>query len=204
MQFGDPTLNPIYGAGEIDSPRVCLIFMNPTARNVASVDSWRGLRAPWIGTKNIWRMLNELALFNNKELMHRINEMKPADWDEEFSEQLYREIAKESLYITNIAKCTQIDARHLPDSTFKHFLPSLYEELDTINPEVTFTFGNQVSSLVLGRHISVSNYQNSESELIQLPNNKLSIYPTYYPVGQGMRNMSRAISRINIVLNNND
>ena len=53
-KFGVNNLNAIYGAGETKSPRLCFIFMNPTGRNISSVKNWRGIRAPWLGTKNIW------------------------------------------------------------------------------------------------------------------------------------------------------
>ncbi len=34
--YGDKHLDAIYGAGEIDNPKLCLVFMNPTRRNVSS------------------------------------------------------------------------------------------------------------------------------------------------------------------------
>lgn len=38
---GDKNLDAIYGAGQIKNPRLCLVFMNPTGRNVASDKKWR-------------------------------------------------------------------------------------------------------------------------------------------------------------------
>ncbi|KKP29559.1 MAG: phage SPO1 DNA polymerase-related protein [Parcubacteria group bacterium GW2011_GWA2_31_28] len=52
---GDKDLDSIYGCGEINNPSLCLVFMNPTARNVSSDKKWNCLKAPWIGTKNIWK-----------------------------------------------------------------------------------------------------------------------------------------------------
>ena len=114
--------------------------------------------------------------------------------------KVYSSVADQSMYITNIAKCTQDDARHLHNSIFQEYLPSLLEELDVIRPQRVFSFGNQVSSILLGRPISVSAYQNEEFEELSHSSSKHKIYPTYYPVGQGMRNIDKAIDRINCVL----
>ena len=198
---GDKSLNSIYGAGQINSPDICLIFMNPTATNVAAKTSWRGLRAPWLGTKNVWRLLNKLKLFNNLELLNQINSMKPEEWSEEFCLILYEEIAKQSIYITNIAKCTQIDARHLADSVYREYLPLMRTELAAIKPKAIIALGNQVSSVLLQKPISVSKYAEDEFEFLKMSDDlSLKVYPTYYPVGQGMRNMLKSISRINRVL----
>ncbi|WKZ31013.1 MAG: uracil-DNA glycosylase family protein [Candidatus Dojkabacteria bacterium] len=199
-KHGSPKLNPIFGAGKIDNPKVCLVFMNPTSRNIASSKEWSGILAPWLGTKHVWKMLHTLGLFTNDKMLDEISNRKPKEWDEAFAEELYSEIASASIYVTNIAKCTQDDARPLPDSIFKEYLPSFNREISLINPEITFTFGNQVSSVILGRSISVSSYLSSEFEPLEIDGNSLKIYPTYYPVGQGMRNMGKATERIKTVL----
>jgi len=196
-RFGSPKLWSIYGAGRIVNPEVCLIFMNPTARNVAASASWEGIRAPWLGTKNVWKLLYRLGLFRNHSMLSRIQNMKPEDWTPAFSQDLYNEVEKESVYITNIAKCTQDDARHLSDSIFKKYLPLMFTELEILKPKIVLTLGNQVSSILLGRTVSVSKYLNVESEDLTTPNGiNIKIYPAYYPVGQGTPNMSKTITRI--------
>lgn len=39
--YGEKTLDAIYGCGKIDKPKVCLVFMNPTARNAAANKQWK-------------------------------------------------------------------------------------------------------------------------------------------------------------------
>jgi hypothetical protein len=51
-RFGAKGLCSIYGAGCIDNPKAMFVFMNPTSKNVSVYQSWQGLRAPWLGTKN--------------------------------------------------------------------------------------------------------------------------------------------------------
>lgn len=192
---------PIYGAGQISKPKICLVFMNPTAKNVSSFAKWTGLRAPWLGTKNVWRLLNKLGFFNDEELLKSIMAIKPEDWTLGFAEQVYTSLANQSIYITNIAKCTQEDARHLSDTIYKEYRPSLLKELEIIKPEYIFTLGNQVSSVLLGKPISVSNYLKNEFEILKLNDgSEVKVYPAYYPIGQGTRNMNKAIGRIKKVL----
>ena len=127
--------------------------------------------------------------------------MKPADWTEEFSLEVYKEIAKNNIYISNLAKCTQTDARPLPDNVFKEYLDLIYEEIDHIKPQHIITFGNQVSSIVLNKKITVSGYEKNEHEILHIKKNQYKVYPTFYPVGQGMRNLPKAIARIKKIIN---
>lgn len=200
LKHGDSHLKPIYGAGQTKNPKVLLVFMNPTAKNVSSNLNWVGIQAPWLGTKNVWKLLFKLGLLTNKELIELTSKLRPEEWTAEFSETLYNAVAQDSLYITNIAKCTQIDARHLPDSIFKEYLPSLLNEIELINPEIIFSLGNQVSSTLLSKPVSVSNYLTTEYEELLVKGKTYKVYPTYYPVGQGTRNMSKAIERIQKVV----
>jgi DNA polymerase len=201
QKHGSKQLTSIYGAGETNSPNICLIFMNPTARNVSSELNWNGIKAPWLGTKNVWRLLYKLGLLDNQEIVNQILAMRPEEWTIEFSENLYKEIAKKSIYITNIAKCTQENAKHLPDSVYKEYLPLMIEELSILKPKLVIALGNQVSSVLLQKPISVSKYINDEFENLELKDKgTIRVYPSYYPIGQGTPHMPKAIERINRIL----
>ena len=64
LLYGDSSLQAIYGAGCINKPKIMFIFMNPTARNITADKNWRGLRAPWLGTKNVWGIFYKLGFCN--------------------------------------------------------------------------------------------------------------------------------------------
>lgn len=53
-KYGAQELDSIYNGGCDDNPDICFVFMNPTERNIASSKDWKGLKSPWIGTKNIF------------------------------------------------------------------------------------------------------------------------------------------------------
>ena len=62
LKFGAKELDSIYYGGCTENPDICFVFMNPTGRNIASSKSWRGIKSPWIGTKNIWDLFYKLNL----------------------------------------------------------------------------------------------------------------------------------------------
>jgi len=46
----------------------------------------------------------------------------------------------------------------------------------------------------------VSEYTKNDHELLTVKNDSYNVYPTFYPVGQGMKNMPKAIQRIQDIL----
>ncbi len=194
-EFWDSQLNPIYGAWCIDKPDVFFVFMNPTGKNISADKNRSWLRAPRLWTKNIWKLFNKVWIIS-KNLFEQIYCMKTNDWSPEFSLDLYTALAQDKIYITNLAKCTQIDARPLHDKIFKEYLDLIYQEIEIIQPQKIVCFGNQVSSILLGKNIKVSEYQKNECEELKIKNKIYKVYPTFYPVWQGMRNMDKAILRI--------
>ncbi|MCX6737161.1 MAG: hypothetical protein NTX26_00225 [Candidatus Parcubacteria bacterium] len=193
--YGDPSLKSIYGAGCIQNPKMIFIFMNPTASNISAHKNWQGLRAPWLGTKNIWNIFYELKLLS-KNLFDSIQKMKPEEWTADFANSIYSELTDKKVFVTNLAKCTQLDARPLGDVTFKGYLDLMFKEIDSINPQNIISFGNQVSSILLGKSVSVGDYIGVQNEILIIKNKTFKVYPTYYPVGQGRRNMPLAVRRI--------
>ena len=189
--YGDKGLDPIVGGGKTKSPDICFIFMNPTARNVAASKKWRSIKAPWIGTKQIWKLFLKTKLFDNN-LYEEITSVKAVDWDYSLANQVYKDLKKRNLYITNLAKCTQLDARPLPNKVFKEYLPLMRDELTFLKPKVVVTFGNQVSSILLDKPISVSKVRRQPFPL-EIQGETFQVFTLYYPVGQGARNINKAI-----------
>jgi len=188
--YGDKNLDAIYGCGNIRNPKVCLVFMNPTARNVSANKNWKGIKAPWLGTKHVWNMFYHLGLFN-EDIIEEINSKKPQDWDYIFSEKVYKIVSDNSIYITNLSKATQIDARPLPNDVFKQYRELFKQEMNQVKPEIIITFGNQVSSVLLEKNIKVSEYR-KKNEILDIHGGNYKVFPVYYPVGQGMRNIKIA------------
>lgn len=199
LVHGATYLKPVYGAGCINNPEIMLIFMNPTGKNVSANPDWPGVRAPWLGIKNIWKMFEELG-FICKQTGDQIQILKANDWTPDFAEKVYTELADNHIFVTNLAKCTQIDARPLHNNIFKDYLYAIYHEILVANPKKIISFGNQVSSILLGKNIAVGNYLATKSEMLDVSGRYFKVYPTFYPVGQGQRNLPFAIRRIKAIL----
>lgn len=195
-KYGDPKLDSINFGGCTDNPDVCFVFMNPTARNVTSSKEWKGIKSPWVGTKNVWTLFNKLGLIDD-EIYTRIRSIKGSEWTYEFAEEVYSQVAKNKFYITNLAKCTQVDARALPDSVYKDYLNLFIKEMEIVKPKVIILFGNQVSSVVLGEKISVSQVRKKAFLL----KNKFKCYSVFYPVGNGSFNVDKSIEDILYIIN---
>jgi DNA polymerase len=200
-KYGDKNLDAIISGGKKKNPDICFIFMNPTGRNIASDKNWKGLKAPWIGPKTVWKVFLHIRIFG-KWMYNQIQRRKPQDWDVEFAEKVYREVEKNNFYITNLAKCTQLDSRKLPDAIFRKYRKLLVSELELVKPKKIITFGNQVSSVFLKRSISVSTHRRTIFE-VEINGKKIPTLPTYYPVGQGQRNMDKAVRDIRWYISNN-
>lgn len=198
LKYGDKELDSIYSGGCSNNPDICFVFMNPTSRNIASSKSWKGLKSPWIGTKNIWSLFFRLNLLD-KAIYERIRSIKGKEWTEDFASEVYDNVCKHRYFITNLGKCTQIDARPLPDSVYKKYLHLFEKEIEIINPKVIVLFGNQVSSLVLNDKISVSQCRKKLFNL-DINGKKYKCYSVFYPVGNGRFNIDKSIEDISYII----
>ena len=199
-KYGAKELDSIYNGGQENNPDICFVFMNPTGRNIASVKTWQGRKSPWLGTKNIWKLFYEVGLLD-ETAFNLIQKKKPLDWNYEFCDYVYDDIKKNNIFITNLGKCTQLDARSLPDEVLKKYLSLLFKEIDAVRPKIIITFGNQVSSIILNKKISVSLNRKRGHDL-KINGLLYKVYPVYYPVGNGIFNINKSIEDIKWVIEN--
>ncbi len=197
LKYGAKELDSIYNGGCTNNPDICFVFMNPTGKNIASSKEWKGIKSPWIGTKNIWDLFYNLELLD-KPIYNKIKLIKGNDWTEEFAKEVYENVSNHKYFITNLGKCTQLDARPLSDSIYKKYLKLLEKEIDIVNPKVVILFGNQVSSIVLNEKISVSQCRKKQF-IKEINNKKYKCYAVYYPVGNGRFNIDKSIEDIKYI-----
>ena len=156
------------------------------------------LIAQWLGTKQIWDFLAKCKLFSSN-LNEEIKSKKPKDWTPEFCVYVYNEVKTQGLWITNPAKCTQDDARPLTDSIFLQYIDLLKEELELVNPQKIFFFGNQVSSIMLDQPITVSTTRQKRF-VLKINSKEFESYVLFYPVGNGRFNQHKVIEDIKEIL----
>ncbi len=196
--YGDPNLHSIYNGGCEENPNICFVFMNPTGRNIASLPGWPGPYHPWLGTKNIWDLFYAVNLLD-EDIYNSIKSIKGSEWTPEFSKKVYENIINHKVFITNLGKCTQIDARPLKDSYFKDYLPLLEKEIKIIKPKVVILFGNQVSSIFLNEKISVSQTRKQYFDK-KIGKETYKCFPVFYPVGNGRFNIDKSIEDIKYII----
>jgi len=172
--------------------------MNPTGRNIASLPGWPGPYHPWLGTKNIWDLFYAVNLLD-EDTYNSIKSIKGSEWTPEFSKKVYENITNHKVFITNLGKCTQIDARPLKDSYFKDYLPLLEKEIKIIKPKVVILFGNQVSSIFLNEKISVSQTRKQYFDK-KIGKETYKCFPVFYPVGNGRFNIDKSIEDIKYII----
>ena len=199
-KYGDKSLHSIYFGGKKENPSICFVFMNPTAGNIAAEKDWDGPRYPWLGTKNIWKLFNKLELLDDN-ILEEIESKKKLDWTKEFSEKVYKNIENHDIYITNLAKCTQIDARPLKDDYYKAYLKLFMKEMSIVKPKRIVLFGNQVSSIILNKKISVGECRKEYFEK-EIGSKTYKVFPVYYPVGNGRFNIDKAIEDLKYIIEN--
>lgn len=200
LKYGAKELDSIYNGGLEENPDICFVFMNPTGRNIASEKSWKGRKSPWIGTKNIWDLFYSVGLQDEK-IYKKIKSIKGTEWTEEFADEVYSDVEKHKYFITNLGKCTQIDARPLPDKIYKEYLRLLEKEIEILDPKVIILFGNQVSSIVLGEKISVSSVRKKLFKK-NINGKEYDAYSIYYPIGNGRFNIDKSIEDIKWIIEN--
>ena len=196
--YGDPNLHSIYNGGCETNPDICFVFMNPTGKNIASLPDWKGPHHPWLGTKNIWDLFFAVNLLD-ENIYQEIKNKKGSEWTPLFAKEVYQNITDHKVFITNLGKCTQIDARPLKDSYFQDYLPLLEKEIKIIKPKVVILFGNQVSSIFLDKKISVSQTRKTYFEK-KLGKETYKCFPVFYPVGNGRFNIDKSIEDIKYII----
>lgn len=197
-KYGAKELDSIYNGGCINNPDICFVFMNPTGRNIASLKSWKGLKSPFIGAKSIWDLFYSLNLID-EHIYKKIKEIKGTEWTEDFANIVYDDVKKHKYFITNLGKCTQVDARVLKDSVFLEYLEYLKKEFNIVKPKVIILFGNQVSSIVLNEKISVSQVR-KKCFIKNINGEDYKFYSVYYPIGNGRFNIDKSIEDIKWII----
>lgn len=203
--YGDHTLDAISGAGQIKQPELALIFINPTHRNISTNPGWNGLKAPWIGCANIWRLFAEAGLIN--EEMNQAIQAAKTDWTEQFALEVYGHMASQGLYVTNIVKWAGLDAKLPEREKMRLYTPLLIEELRVVQPKKIIAFGQLTFDGVLRElntkmpeGFGLMNETMLNTKSIQSIQTEIGgIIPCYFPVGQGIKNRAKAIEILKLI-----
>jgi hypothetical protein len=197
--YGDHSLDAISGAGKTAKPKLALVFINPTHRNISTRKEWNGLKAPWIGCANIWQLFADAGLIDNA-INRAIQEARTV-WSQAFAQDVYSHAAERGLYITNIVKWPGLDAKLPEKEKIKLYAPLLIDELKLLDAERIIAFGQLTFDGIL-RELRIKNTNTfgsiNEGMLAEQTINGVEsavgeIVPCYFPVGQGIKNRAKAV-----------
>ena len=139
LNFQATGLCSIGGGGEDRRPKLALVFMNPTRRNVSSQPHWRGLRFPFIGIFRIWSLFSQCQLLDEAVIQ---NFNKPAaTWSPDDALLLEKHLREKKIYITNVVKETSLDSRRPKPAVFKRYQALLHDEMEAVQPQLIIAFG---------------------------------------------------------------
>lgn len=197
--YGDHTLDPISGAGKVNRPKLALIFINPTHRNISTRKEWSGLKAPWIGCTNIWQLFADAGLIKS-EINETIQQAK-TDWPQTFALDVYNHVAEQGLYITNIVKWAGLDAKLPEKEKIRLYAPLLVDELKLLGADRIIAFGQLTFDGIL-RELglkspdafgSINEDMLAKQTIYGVESAIGKIVPCYFPVGQGIKNRAKAV-----------
>jgi len=187
-------LRHIHGAGA-ERPRLMLVLVNPTARNLSSDPAYDGPRFPFIGVRQFWRVLAEGGLIDKEVARHL---PARAGWTGEHTELVRRELVRNKLYLTNLVKCCYGHSAYPRPEVIAGQLKFLAEEIRLVRPERIIAFGGLVFKMLAGKNVKLSEYwcggpRATSPETIS--GRGIPVTPCFFPIGRGSPKKASAALR---------
>lgn len=181
-------LQHILGGGEVDCPRYLFVLINPTYRNITSDPNHRGIRIPFMGGSNFWRVLVESGFLPKKIY----GTTEKGTWDQNDIWAVATALKEASLYLTNLVKCCSKDAAPPNVAVIKYHTQILKEEIQITDPKLVITFGLLPFQALVGRSIKLSAHLKSARagdinfyKTVPISEVIYKVFPTFFPVGRG-------------------
>ena len=194
-------LTSIYGAGASQAPKLALVFINPTQRNISSRPSWSGPRFPFIGVPRIWRLFSACGLLDSS-FVAKIDK-RAEMWSVHDALQLEQELGRNRLYITNVIKETALDSKMPQKTLFNKYESLLHDELEFVQPKLIIAFGLVTYQALTGQNIRLADIYEQAIETGRIPTGSSHrhqpVVPCYFPVGRG--NPARAMQLLKMAVN---
>ncbi len=184
------SLLPVPGNGCL-RPKVALVFINPTYRNVSTSPSWKGARFPFVGTKQLWKVLFKAGWLPGA-LWERIGE----GWTEELSFSVLRWMVENGIWLTNVVKTAYSHSNIPGREEIREGMEMLANEVGILKPEFIISMGLVPFKAMTGlsprlgdiyRDVMAGNV--GEWEFMGS-----MLLPCYFPVGRG--NPGRAVEML--------
>ncbi len=176
-------LRHIHGFGAI-RPKLMLVLVNPTYRNLSSKPEYKGPRFPFIGVRQFWRVLADGGLISKKVA----NALPPSsEWIGANTAQIQNELLRNKLFLTNVVKCCYPHGKYPKKEVVDEGLKQLAKEIKIIKPKKIIAFSIFVYKLLTGENIKMSSLNRGLPKA--MPENisglNIPVLPCYFPIGRG-------------------
>lgn len=177
-------LNHIFGFGAI-KPKFMFILINPTYRNLSSDKNYVGLRFPFIGVRQFWRVLADGGIIS-KKVAYKLPLRK--EWGKDDTNNVKNEILKNEIFVTNIVKCCYNHSAYPSKEIIKQQLKIVGEEIKIVKPKRILAFGLLTYKVLTGSEIKISSAINNPNKFKNneiLSKLNVPVIPCYFPIGRG-------------------
>lgn len=175
-------LQHIYGFGALN-PRLMLILINPTYRNLSSDPKYVGVRFPFIGVRQFWKVLADGGLIDKKIA----NSLPPrSKWKNEDTVKIQKALINNKLFLTNIVKCCYAHGAYPKKEVVRDQLKILKEEIKIVSPKKIIAFGTFAFKTLTGENIKLADCKNkSKTQTEKMSGLEIPTIPCYFPIGRG-------------------
>lgn len=177
-------LQHIHGFGALN-PRLMLVLVNPTYRNISSDPAYLGARFPFLGVRQFWKVLAAGGLID-KNITDQLPLRK--DWTQTHTEQIKGELVRNRLFLTNIVKCCYGHSAYPANGVVKDSMQTLAQEIRIVNPKKIVAFSGLVYKTLTGKDVKLSAYwtgKKRERSREIVSGLEIATEPCYFPVGRG-------------------
>lgn len=187
-------LQHIHGFGVLNA-KLMLVLVNPTYRNLSSDPEYKGVRFPFIGVRQFWKVLADGGLIN-KKVAYNLPLRK--DWQKKQTELIKNELIRHKFFLTNIVKCCYSHSAYPDKRVIAEQLKLLADEINIVRPKKIIAFGGLVFKTLTGKSIKLSEYwkkRGTGKSREVISGLKVLTEPCYFPIGRGNPNKSAEILR---------
>lgn len=197
----DSSLKHVWGIGQVEYPRLMLVLMSPTGRNITLQPTYLGkLRMPYAGVRSFWHVLTRAGIISSDTL----KKISWTRWNDTSTCLIIDALSHADVFLTELVKCPSNRAIIPSKALLQHNLLWFKKEIGIIRPKAIVAFGLWVFRALTGHSLRLRDYFETLQQgkplafpLLHRPKDfTCPVYPCYFPTGRGDK--SRAIECLQI------
>lgn len=176
------------GGGCVNEPRLMLVLIHPTPRNVTAHAGWDCRRFPMAGKTRFWRILAAAGLVP-PTLPEQLDALGPTP---AAVEMLAKQARRCGLYLAHAVKCVDGGSTVPAARSLAHGWGILRQEIEIVQPRAVVALGLMPFHMLTGRTVRLSDelWRARHGASLSYPSHPVAgreypVYPCYFPTGRG-------------------